>query len=67
MDLSDNDLSGALPSQLANLTSLTALALNESRALMGPLPDGLRELSDLTTVHIQDTELCAPEDDAFQT
>ena len=34
---------------------------------MGPLPDGLRELSDLTTVHIQDTELCAPEDDAFQT
>ena len=67
LDLQDNDLSGALPSELANLTNLTSLLLTESRALTGPLPDGLRQLSDLETVNIDKTELCAPDGDAFQT
>ena len=67
LDLQDNDLSGALPSELANLTNLTSLLLTESRALTGPLPDGLRELSDLETVSIDRTELCAPDGDAFRT
>ena len=67
LDLRDNALSGVLPSELANLSNLTALLLNKSRALTGPLPDGLRELSDLETVNIEKTELCAPEDDPFQT
>ena len=67
LDLQDNALSGALPSELADLTNLTSLLLSESRALTGALPDGLRELSDLATVNIDKTELCAPDDDAFQT
>ena len=67
LDLQDNALSGALPSELANLTNLTSLLLNESRALTGPLPDGLRELADLETVNIEKTELCAPDGEAFQT
>ena len=67
LDLQNNALSGALPDELANLTSLTSLLLNESRALSGSLPDGLRQLSDLETVNIEKTELCAPEDDVFQT
>ena len=67
LDLQDNALSGALPSALADLTNLTSLLLTRSRALTGPLPDGLRELADLNTVYIGDTELCAPDTDAFQT
>ena len=67
MDLQNNALSGALPAELSDLTNLEELLLNESRALTGPLPSGLRELSDLETVNIEKTELCAPEDDAFQT
>ena len=67
LDLRSNDLTGSLPSELANLTHLTTLLLNESRALTGALPDGLRELSDLATVNIEETELCAPDDDDFQT
>ena len=67
LDLRDNDLSGALPTELADLINLTSLLLNESRALTGSLPDGLRELTDLTTVRIQHTELCAPDNDDFQT
>ena len=55
-----------MPSELASLTHLATLLLNESRALTGHLPDGLRELADLETVNIQHTELCAPEDDTFQ-
>ena len=67
LDLQNNALSGALPDELADLTNLTSLLLTQSRALTGPLPDGLRELSDLETVNIEKTELCAPEDAAFQT
>ena len=67
LDLQNNALSGALPAELADLTNLEELLLTGSRALTGPLPDGLRELSDLATVNIDKTELCAPDDDAFQT
>ena len=67
LDLQNNALSGALPTELANLTNLTSLLLNESRALTGPLPDGLRELSGVETVNIENTELCAPDGDAFLT
>ena len=67
LSLQDNALSGALPSALANLTNLTSLLLTRSRALTGPLPDGLRQLTGLTTVQILHTELCAPDNAAFQT
>ena len=67
LNLEDNPLRGSLPSELASLTNLTSLRLTRSRALTGPLPDGLRELTDLTTVRIQHTELCAPDNDDFQT
>ena len=67
LDLRDNALSGALSSALADLTSLVSLQLERSYALTGPLPAGLGELADLATVRIADTELCAPDDDAFQT
>ena len=67
LNLQDNALSGSLPSELADLDSLQSLLLERSRALTGPLPDGLRELANLNTVRIRDTELCAPDNDAFQT
>ena len=67
LNLEDNALSGLLPDELADLDSLQSLLLERSRALTGPLPDGLRELTDLTTVQIRDTELCAPDNDDFQT
>ena len=66
LDLGDNALTGALPAELTNLSKLTSVLLGRSRALTGPLPNGLRELADLTNVQISDTELCAPDDDAWQ-
>ena len=66
LDLSNNELSGSLPTEFAELTALTSLTLTLSRALSGPLPDGLRELASLATVEIGTTELCAPEDETFQ-
>ncbi len=66
LDLPDNDLSGALPSELVDLTALRALRLTASRALTGPLPDGIREIANLSIVRIADTELCAPGDETFQ-
>ncbi len=66
LDLRNNALSDALPAELANLTELESLLFNGNVDLTGPLPAGLRELSALETVELADTELCAPEDTAFQ-
>ena len=51
---------------MGNLTNIQELKLNGNTDLTGPLPRGLMDLDDLTTVWIQDTGLCAPEDTAFQ-
>ena len=67
LELDGNGLSGTLPIELGDLTELASLRLNGNVYLAGPLPVGLRELSALATVDLADTELCAPEDDAFQT
>ena len=67
LELDGNGLSGTLPTELGDLTELASLRLNGNAYLAGPLPAGLRELSALATVDLADTELCAPEDDAFQT
>ena len=66
LELQENGLNGTLPTELENLTHLESLLLDRNYALMGPLPDGLRELPALATVDLTDTELCAPEDTAFQ-
>ena len=66
LELDGNGLSGTLPAELGDLTELASLRLNGNVYLAGPLPAGLRELSALATVDLADTELCAPEDAAFQ-
>ena len=66
LELQENGLNGTLPTELENLTHLESLLLDRNYALMGPLPTGLRELPALATVDLTDTELCAPEDTAFQ-
>ena len=66
LSLSSNKLTGMLPTDLADLTNLQWLYLNGNTDLTGPLPLGLMNLVDLTTVWIQDTGLCAPEDAAFR-
>ena len=66
LELQENGLNGTLPTELENLTHLESLLLDRNYALMGPLPAGLRELSALAAVDLTDTELCAPEDAAFQ-
>ena len=66
LELQENGLNGTLPTELENLTHLESLLLDRNYALMGPLPDGLRELLALATVDLTDTELCAPEDAAFK-
>ena len=64
--LSDNELTGTIPTEVADLTNLQELYLNGNADLTGPLPLGLMNLNDLTTVWIQGTGLCAPEDAAFR-
>ena len=65
--LQHNDLAGALPASLGELSELEELFLQGNSALSGPLPPSLAGLSNLHTLDLRDTELCAPRDSVFQT
>ena len=64
LDLSDNDLRGALPAALGGLANLTSLDVRFN-ALSGPVPVALSRLG-LETLRVDGTGLCAPQDAAFQ-
>ena len=64
--LSANGLTGTIGAELGGLTNLQELKLNGNTDLTGLLPLGLMNLDALTTVWIQGTGLCAPEDAAFR-
>ena len=51
-----NDLSGSIPSELANLTNLVNLYLDEN-ALSGAIPLELRSLANLQTLYLNENQL----------
>ena len=59
LDLSDNGLSGWLPSTLGTLSQMTALRIDGNSGLLGRLPDSLTDLP-LRTLHYRGTKLCTP-------
>ena len=66
VSLHDNTaLSGSLPSGFGSMAGLTRLAVSRT-GLSGPLPQGLIN-SALAYLHYDDTGLCAPANDDFQT
>ncbi len=64
--LSDNELTGPIPLELARLTNLKQLFFDNNSGLTGAIPQGFVDF-DLETFWWQDTQLCAPPNDAFQT
>ena len=67
MYLDRNQLDGEVPASLGNLANLRNLSLYENR-LSGSLPQELTKLTDLENFYFWDNpQLCAPEDEAFQT
>ena len=66
LSLHDNTgLSGPLPDGFGSMSGLTRLAVSRT-GLSGQLPQGLVN-SGLEYLHFDDTSLCAPADEAFQT
>ena len=67
LDLRDNGLKGALPTDLENLARLESLQLDGNYALTGTLRSEIRNLSDLAAVGIERTELCVEDDSTLET
>ena len=65
LDLRENWLSGALPSSLGDLTHLQELDLSDNY-FSGSLPFSLVNLTHLQRLYLENTQLCAPLDAAFQ-
>ena len=65
LDLSDNNLRGALPSSLSKLTDLKNLDLGANAGLVGPMPESLVELA-IESLNLEETGLCAPSSSRFR-
>lgn len=66
LDLSNNNLSGSLPSSLSRLAGLKKLNLEENAGLLGPLPETLTGLS-IESLRLAGTGLCAPSRSSYRT
>ena len=64
--LSNNDLTGPVPPALGGMEELQQLDVTNNAGMSGALPATLTDLNDLTALLAGGTDLCAPEDDAFQ-
>ncbi len=65
LELNVNQLIGSIPSELGSLTALDHLNLNTNQ-LSGPLPQTFTNLTGLLTFYYHNTNLCAPDNVAFQ-
>ena len=65
IDLSNNNLNGSLPGELAGLTNIESLILSSNGLLSGPLPRELLQL-ELRELLLDGTKLCAPQDAEFR-
>ena len=66
LHLAQNDLSGPIPPTFGGLTRLTQLELSHNAGLTGATPTELTNLSALESLLASGTELCAPQDAAFE-
>jgi len=64
LDLAENGLTGPVPPELGGIGLLRTLSI-AGNPLAGPLPGTLTRVT-LESFHWNDTDLCAPTDDAFQ-
>ena len=65
LDLSDNNLSGALPSSLNKLANLKEIDLGSNNGLVGPMPESLTQLT-IESLNLAGTGLCAPSSTSYR-
>ena len=66
LELPDNGLTGRVPPELGDLSSLERLFVHDNPRLSGPLPTALGSLGNLARFYYTTTNLCVPADDSFR-
>ena len=66
LNLANNGLKGEITNALEALADLETLDLSGNIGLSGTLPQGIRGLSELGMLYIEETGVCASEDAVFQ-
>lgn len=64
LDLPGNNLQGSLPDEIADLSGLRTITINDN-ALSGSIPETITQLP-LQLIHFHNTSLCEPEDVIFK-
>ena len=65
LDLSDNNLTGSLPSSMSKLADLKKIDLGGNAGLVGPIPESLTGLS-IESLDLEGTGLCVPSTSSYQ-
>lgn len=73
LNLANNNLSGEIPAEFTTIgllrpgiSTLSKLTLSGNEGLTGPFPMAFTEIDDMTVVEFDGTNLCEPNDPAFQ-
>ena len=66
LNLSNNNLRGILPPELARLTDLVRIDFSNNEGLTGPLPQTFSQLLSLEELSLDGTQICMPPDVVLQ-
>ena len=67
LDLSYNDFTGPIPTEVGNMVNLTSFTVNGNAGINGELPEEMSGMTQLAEIRINDTDMTGPIPDSVCT
>ena len=67
LDLSYNDFTGPIPTEVGNMINLTSFTVNGNAGINGELPEEMSGMTQLAEIRINDTDMTGPIPDSVCT